>query len=372
MRLSGSRYGLLRCCAWWARPEVQVESVASDLTDAGTHKHAVLEAIHNDRPLRDYAAVWGCEEQEWPGVISNISEWLPLDGQAEIQVYYDPATDTARDVVGAEHRDYDCRPGEIPMTLDLMRSGEVWDYKTGWQAGIDSAEDHGQLALCSLAVARLLGVDSITGVLAMVRDDGTAYLDRTEYDSLDLEALVCEMRTLLAAVPTSEPHPGPWCGSKWCPARSVCPATQQSIVSTPLAPLSLTIDSPEVCAKVHTQIALAEEFLAAVKRARNTWLEEHPSGCELADGSHLEIGVEERDTIEVSPAALTVLEEHGCSNAVEPKTSKAAIERVIRSTAVKGEFAPKMRAVLEALDAEHCIKTSQFTKIKVRKGRKVA
>lgn len=377
MLLSGSKWGLARCCLWSFRPDVEeIPRAFNKDANRGTQRHAVLEAMQEGKTEgHDLPDAWGCTEAEWPAIEANIREWMPPIGSAEVALYYDPMKDTAR-TDDAKSRAYDPSSGEIPMTVDFFRhipgGVEVWDYKTGLQEHLEPAASNGQLAICCLAAARLAGVSSARGVLAIVADDGTARLDTVEYDSLDLESIAYEARGLVAMIPTSEPHPGTWCKDKWCAARAVCPKMQEAIVSTPMAPLSLTIDSPEVCARVHIQIGLAEEFLEAVKRARNTWLEENPAGCALADGLTLCMGIEERDSIELTPAAIAVLEEHHCADAIEPKTSKAAIERTIKATAAKGEASGKLRAVLEALDAAHAIRVSQFTKIKVRKGRKAA
>lgn len=374
MLLSGSAFGRARCCLWSFRPEVVVPSHDSADAARGTDRHAVMEALRLGTPVEPavHAAAWGCTPEEWPAIEANIREWLPADGQSEVAVYYDTDSDTARAEVGEGHRQYTARPGEIPMTIDMMRTGEVWDYKFGRQEHLEPARDNGQIAICCLAAARLQALDSIKGTLALVADDGTARFDSVELDSLDLDAIAYEARGLMRAAPNSEPAPGPWCEQKWCPARAQCPATQAAIVATPVAPLSLTIDSPETCARVHVQIGLAEAFLDEVKKARNAWLENNPAGCELADGSTLCMGVEERDSIVCNGDVIAILCDHGCKSAVEAKTSKAAIERAIKATAPKGEAASMLREVLSALDSAGAIKTSQYTKIKVKKGRKAA
>lgn len=375
MLLSGSRWGLARACLAWARDDMpEVARVESEDASKGTDRHMVMEALRKQVPL-DFPRFWGCTPEEWPAIEANIREWLPGGSVAEIAIYYDPTTDTARSDRSAD-RNYDARPGEIPMTIDAIEDNEglcvVWDYKNGRQENLEPATTNGQVAICCLGAARNFGASAARGILAIVADDGTVRLDSVDFDSLDLDAIAYEARGLIAAIPTAQPQPGPWCGNKWCPARAQCPATQTAIVATPMAPLSLVINSAEVCARVHTQIALAEEFLNAVKRARNEWLSSNPGGCELADGSILSMGIEERDTIDVTPAALSALEAAGCSDAIEPRTSKAAIERAIKARAAKGTAAAKIREVMEALDAAHAIKTTQYAKPRVRKGRKAA
>jgi len=375
--LSGSKYGLARCCLYWARADVpDLPRVENPDAKAGTNRHRALEALVNDTDGTAsalwLASLWGCTVEEWPQVEANIMAWLPK-GAPEVALYYHPATDTARSS-DARDRAYQCEPGEVPMTVDLLRHQdgspiEVWDYKTGRQDGLEPAASNAQLAICCLAAARMTGAAAARGVLAVVADDGTARLDAVELDSLDLDAIAYEVRGLLERIPTSEPAPGPWCSDKWCPARAVCPATRAAMVATPMEPMSIVVDSADACARIHTQIGLAEEFLETVKRARNEWLQNNPAGCELADGSVLQWTIEERDTIELTDAAAALIP----PEAIERKTSKTAIERAIKATCAKGEAAAKMREVLAALDAAGAIKTSQYGKPKSRKaGRRAA
>lgn len=366
--LSGSRFGLARHCLWWARDEVHAPRIGSDVADCGRCRHLVLECMAGTRV--DAPATWGCDPKDWPAIEANIREWLPTGGITEVPIYYDGTsarTDASRE------RDYACRPGELPMTIDYLNrrssSVEVWDYKTGRQEHLEAASDNGQLAICALAAAKLHGVDQAVGVLAIVADDGTARLDQCDYDSLDLDAIAYEARNMIQSIPTSQPCPGPWCSQKWCPARSVCPAMTEAIATTPIAPLSLTIDSAETCARVHTQLGLAEEFLAAVVAARNEWLKSNPEGCKLVDGSTLQWAVEERDSICLTPAALAIIESAGCSDAIEPRTSKAELERSIKRSTPKGQVTAQMRDLLAALDNVHAIKTTQYARAKVRKAR---
>lgn len=372
MLLSGSKFGLARRCLWWARSEVKVASHASEDAARGTDRHKVLECMINGEAFEG-PALWGCEVQDWPAVEVAIREWLPADGLTEQAMYYDAEWDLGCGG-DAKGRDYSPEPGEIPMTIDLLRREplrvEVWDYKTGAQRDLEAAAGNGQLAICCLAAARSCGVTTATGILAVVADNGTARIERTEFDSLDLDAIAYEARGLMQQIPASRPQPGPWCAQKWCPARAVCPATNEALATTPLAPLTITILDAETCARVHQQIGLAEEFLETVKRARNDWLANNPAGCELADGSRLEWGIEERDSIELNPGALSVLTAADLALAIEQKTSKSAIERGIRRACVgepRGTAGRRLAEILGALDAEHAIKTSQFGKAKVRK-----
>ncbi len=372
MMFSGSKFGLLRHCQWWARPEVECPRADNADTSAGAGKHRVLEALALDRDtIMSYAETWGCAPDEWPAIERNIREWLET-GRTELALYYDPETERAR-LADVRDRMYAPEDGEVPMTIDLLieceKHVQVMEYKTGRQENLETVAENGQIAICCLAAARATGTGSADGVLVCVRDDGTAEITTAEFDGLDLDAIADEVRSLTRAIPLSVPQPGPWCAEKWCPARAGCPCTMQAIVATPLEPLSLVIADAETCARVHTQIGLAEEFLEAVKRARNDWLTANAEGCDLGDGARLVMAIEERDSIVLNNAAIAAISEAGALEAVEQKTSRAALERVLKRDAPRGEGGPRVKALLAALDACHAIKTSQYSKPKVRKAR---
>jgi hypothetical protein len=336
----------------------------------GTDRHTVLRCKVSGEPF-DGPALWGCTPEEWPAVEANIDAWLPKTGTPEQAIYYDVANDSARGESLQGAREYDCRDGEIPLTVDLIKHNgclEVWEYKTGAQLGLEPVAENGQCMLEGLAVARLTNSDSARVVLALVADDGTCARQDYTFDSLELDDIAAKVRADCAAIPTSEPRPGPWCSDKWCPCRAVCPATTQAITTTPLAPLSIEIVSDEQCAAITTQLALAEEFLETVKRARNAYLEQ-VGEVALPDGSRLVWAEESRESIEANNNAVAYLVENGLDNAIEHKSTKAAIERAVRAA---GGNAERVRQVLYDLHAMGAVKTTTYNKPKIKKARKAA
>lgn len=384
MRLTGSKFGLARRCQYWCRPEVEAPRVESEAARLGTDRHRVLELLaggHGEDETIDFPALWDCEPGEWPAVLTNILEWLPRPDEgrprfaAEQQFGLDYVSSEAWPIEGKD-RDYppDGIAGAIYMTVDWVGVIDgvftVVDYKTGSQRELEPPVTNGQVAICCLAAAKAQfgSVDTVRGILAVVADDGTCRAQYADFDVLDLDAIADDVRSVVQAIPTSRPNPGPWCSEMWCPARSVCPAMTAAIVGTPAEPLSLVIDSAEQCARAHVQLALAEEFLESVKRARNAWLQSN-DGCDLPDGKRLVWTVQEKDSIACNESAGIVIRNAGLGDAIEEKTSKAALERAAKKLAGK-EWSALHQSVLASLEQVGAIRTSSYGMPATRKARK--
>ena len=375
MQVSASKMGLFRCCQWWARPDaIAPVQAASAAAQRGTDRHLVLQAIVSgeDMPPLTRASLWGCPLDEWPAIEANIRTWIPADGQTEQAVYYQPTLDLARAARLTGAREYDATDGEIPGTVDLISGRwptvEVWDYKTGRQDALKPVEENAQLAFLALVCARLVDATTAIAVLAVVSDDGTANVDRHEYDSLDIDGIADEVRALAARIPTATPKPGGWCESKWCACRAVCPAMHGAIVATPAAPLTIEIHDAATCARVHTQLALAEEFLEQVKRARNAFLESAGS-VPLADGTTLVWAEESRETIQCINSAKSYLVERGLEAAIDSTTSKAALEKAVKAAPNGATIKERMTEILADLHSMGAVKVTTYNKPKVKKSK---
>ena len=376
MLASASKMGLLRHCQWWARPDaiapVQAPSASAQ---RGTDRHRVMEWLVTGEQVTpaQMASLWDCALEEWPAVEANLRAWLPSDGQTEQAMYYSPSRCVARGARLTGAREYELQGDEIPGTLDFSRGWpvvEVWDYKTGRQDNLEPIATNAQLAFLAMVRARLVDARGAVVVLACVADDGTAEITCSEYDSLELDEIADELKVLAARIPTAEPNPGGWCEEKWCPCRAVCPAMTQAIATTPAAALTFEIHDAETCARVHTQLALAEEFLEQVKRARNAFLEGvAPGGVTLPDGSLLVWAEESRETIQANNAARAYLVEHGLDGAIEYASSKTALERVIKSQPGEGTIKERIAAVMQDLASMGAVKVTTYNRPKVKKTR---
>jgi hypothetical protein len=382
-RLSGSKMSLARRCLYWAREDVKCpRQESSEAAKIGTNRHAVIESvvrsylIKTTETVHELAELWGVDSDTMHVVVlCNLREWLPKHGNCEVPLAYNPTTWQARRSERGEHRDYSwIADDEIPMTLDYADEDNgivhVWDWKFGQQTGTEGASTNAQLAIGALAMCRLTGATEARVGLAFVDDDGNARFSVATLDAFDLARIANEVREIWERLHNDpQPNPGPWCRASWCPARSICPATSCAIVSTPAEPLSLTISDSEQAARIHTQLGLAEEFLAQVKRALHGFVREH-GAVELSDGSRLDVVEVSRETVQATDAVRAALLSEGLDSALDWSTSKAAIERAIKATAPRGTAAKRMRDVMETLQSTGGVKVSSYDKIDVIKQRK--
>jgi hypothetical protein len=279
--------------------------------------------------------------------------------------------------VSSGQRDYsDLRDGEVPLTLDYCGivdgEGFIDDWKFGLADHIEPVQQEGQMRLGALAFARMRGLDTVTATIWFINDDGTMrYKDEHTFDAFELDEIEQEMRLLWnKMLQDPQPEPGPWCKGKFCPAIAICPATTQAIVKTPLAPLCLTINSDDQCARIYTQMKAAEEFLKAVKRAHDEYVSNAGHPIELADGSTLEVVTKSREKINVNDKVLDVLRRDGLDHLVEMKLAKSDIENAIKEKAPRGKAAGMIRDVLDGLRATGACSVSSYSGVERVKARK--
>jgi hypothetical protein len=163
---------------------------------------------------------------------------LPYDWsrvRQEVPFAYDPATDTARELIGVTDRNYApfIRAGEIPGTIDLLESEPqvvvtVGDLKTGrW-----SAAYRPQIRSYTLIAARAHRVErGVAQAIYVDENAREARISEEVLDSFDLEEEAAEIRLLLSDLEVSrlrwlesgvpDTHPGDWC--TYCDARPHCP-----------------------------------------------------------------------------------------------------------------------------------------------------
>ncbi len=401
MKLSGSKISLAKHCTWWAREDVALpSSVASAHANAGTDKHTCLEKILLCGPMlsEEFRKLWGCDPRDVNVIQTNILDWLPFltaeceESLTEIPLAYDPKTDKARELPRGQHREYiGLRPGEIPLTLDLVAffadgTGLVIDHKTGRQDNLDRACESGQLGIGALAFARLHKLDTVRVAYTIVGDDGCARIDEATLDAFDLESIAEEIKGLAETIARKpDPSAGPWCKSKYCPALGTCPVTLEAIQkteslaplsSTSQAPISVSIQSAEHCAKVHTQLALAEEFLGMVRAAIEIYVKEH-GAVPLADGSLLDLVAHSRESLDIdgNERALDALQKalgpaYDRAVSVKVSTNKEAIKAATGQLAKGRDRTSLERAILEDLAELGAIKVSTYEKIDVIKPSK--
>lgn len=374
MRASASSLWLLEHCRWWARDEVPAGPRTSTSEQSlGTACHAAIDlTLRGVRPVLDEttAALWDCDVTDLCDAYDAWHDWWSernVDGvewMSEYAVAWDPATDTARELVVDGHRRYDTRPGEIPGTMDAVsRSADgvvVYDWKVGddWQGYTPPADENRQLALYALAIARMWGLDEVTVAVVKLTSRGVI-VDRHTLDIIALDALAAHFAAQLASVPTSEPATGEHCGR--CPAAVHCPAaqaaTQALIERTAVAPL--VVDSPETAGALRERLAAVKAACEQADAALRAWGE---GGGEIVmgDGKRLRLVAQTRKEIvldgQAGAEAEAILAEHGVAHAIKTTTSVSwsGIERALKEAGVK--VAPTKREIDARLAAAGAIR----------------
>jgi hypothetical protein len=345
----------------------------------GTALHGYLEAIAAVGPDEALASV----PDEWRAAAAAL-DLTGLDDRlglaAEVSYAYDVETDTARELGRGLNRDYrDIKPSEIPGTVDVVGvdvaggRGIYVDWKMGWQVGRKKLRDHWQLDLGMLAIARCYGLTKMEGQLGHIREGAEPIVKRKVLEALDLDLVADDVRTAYqraleqrrlvedGKMPT-ELHAGEWC--TWCGARNWCPVRTsmiRAVVSTDefddlmrIRPLSVGM-VPEALRRVKA----AKSILNAIERAIYAAAREQPiklgvddDGTEHWIGYILDEG-NEQVAGDIADQVLTEL--YGAdvaAQAVTRETSKAAIERVLKPLAKRGEFAGMLRNVLAGIRAK--------------------
>lgn len=350
-----------KCPGSEALPHVEV---STEWTEAGTERHAQLEA---DVLARGVAAL-----------PARVRELLP-EGcglMPEQVVYYDTATGKAR-VGVVDGRTYEPTPTEIPGRIDLvalMRGrAVVCDWKGRRSIGRPSQSP--QLLFYALCVARLFGLDEVTLAVAYIGDGvEEAPCSIETVDALDLDAFASRLPAALAAVEEQrrrdvpDVQQGEWCGH--CPARQHCPANvalARRVISGD-APMSwrqmLPLDA-ERAAHLRVQIDTARKLLTDLDDAVKACVVAEPDQrIKLANGnwygqrvSH----VEEVNGLAARGVITRMLSAEHADAATEFSTTKKSIKAAVAAYAKEHglKAAPLEREVLEQIRIAGGVETKE-------------
>ena len=361
MKITGSALPLLKKCQWWARPEViaSPQQPPSEAMLTGTAVHAAIEAILRGQPaavLEDTAAdLFNEWKQWWATTPLNHAGWI-----AEFAFAYDVNTDSARSIQTDEHRKYQVNPSEIPGTIDALwladDHGLIIDWKTGSSFGnVADAQDHWQLRLYALMVARAYKFDYMETYIVRITEDGVRTTSAT-LDAMDLDAVAAEVAALVRSVPSSQPRPGSHCTR--CKAVAVCPTTTAAMDAlAPAAPVELRITSPDQASSLLLRLrqvqAACETMEAMLKEYAANRNEE---GIPLPGGKRWVRKSVDRESINLNGVenaeAIAAISMAGVESAIESKLniSKAGIERVLKTQGLKGkELGAKVEELMNEL-----------------------
>lgn len=257
----------------------------------------------------------------------------------EQPVGYDPITGSAR-LIPSSHRDYSLAgPTELAGTADLIvvRPGHVavYDYKTGRPRG--TAATSWQLRLLGLAVARIVGAESVTVALVYIRD-GDYRLDEHTFGPWDLDEFAGQLSALVHRMQSGEhvANPGTHCYELFCPVRDRCPETTAAIVRASdramvRLPVWDGIKTDEQARSWHIGLKLLEQFIESARADLHDYVRRSP--VDLGAGTRL--GVVERagtDKIDLSvPGALRAVVRTAGARAVDRRVTKTSIEAATRA-----------------------------------------
>lgn len=310
MRFTASRRRLLNACQWWARPEVEAppEEVGEPAL-TGTALHALISEVHYggaaSATLPD-----GADVETASTMFERWREWesrwdlRALPWRAEVPFAFDPVFGSARELSSKGHRDYSAATErEICGTPDVFSvvddGAHVGDWKST-RAFYDMIDPIPQLRTLGLAIARAHDRDHVWAHAVYVSPEGV-HAETYEFDAFDLDAEEAELDGLLAAIPNAQPKPGRMC--RYCPARSVCPATAGVVdqaapnTSTALAVLAKgEMATDAQLARAHEQLQIAEDIVSAA-RDRLKSIVAARGRVDIGDGRYLQIVTSSRTTI---------------------------------------------------------------------------
>lgn len=319
---------------------------------------------------------------------------LPSGVAGEVAFAYDVETGGAREIgrgLTREQAYAQLRPTEVGGIADVVgvlsssqadavgvygggqgaRVGYVGDYKTGWSK-VPPAAVNLQVKFLALCATLVYVLDGARVELIHIRDDGSVWRDRAEFDDLELAAFGAEVRDIwrqvLGAGPDTPVHEGPWC--RFCPAYVHCPAKTALLVQLgrgelePAGGEPETHLTPENAARAYRLAQRADELVKKLKKQLYAYASQHP--IDLGDG--LVFGPRQTRGNEIldGDVAWTVLGDLFDTNVADEAMTRAAtkkgIERALRTVSSNGELAGNMRRVLAAIreagGAERPVKTT--------------
>lgn len=346
---------LALCPASGALP--QVRHASSSDADRGTVKHAFLAAVPNigveaalelvPEKYREECSLIDLSNDTGLGRFIDSAKFL-----AEVAFAFDIVNGKGRVLGQNLGRDYSAAgPNEVVGTVDLVGltfdEVVVPDVKTG-HAYLEPSKMR-QLKFLSLAASSAYGKTRAVSGVILLREDGSSYFKKVEFDEFDLSVFELELRDIVARVAEARAAfergerlvtvEGDHC--KYCPAFDSCPSQVGLVKQWAVAPESLGV-SFEGCTE--EELALAWERIQAFKRVLDRSedalkLRARQRPIPLGNGQVLgESPVEEGVKSDVASAVLG--SKYGLETAraaVETKAviTKSSIEKALRKHALK-------------------------------------
>lgn len=346
------------CAASVVLPRSTYDSKASD---KGTGIHGYLCRRVQGVP-QDEALAQVPEAQKV--TCANLPD--PGRGMAEVAFAYDVETGHARELGRDINRQYGkLGPTEIPGSADLVQMAgdvvEITDWKTG-HTEIPPARENLQLHTLALAACRTYGASKARVHLVHIHDDGSTWRDSHDLDAFDLEEIAERLSRLWTRVQIAkravaqgkQPDTREGAHCQFCPSRVACPAKTAWLVrlTVPegIAQRFDTLLTGSTARQAYEIVKRADEVLNDLRAKLYQWARENP--IELEDGKVFGLTTQEREYVDGREAfdVLTRLYSAAVAQeACELSTSKAAIERALKTVAPRGSLAAYKRNVLDEI-----------------------
>lgn len=305
---------------------------------------------------------------------------IPLHLAHEVAFAIDLDTWTARELGRSSDRAYPVtHRWELPGTADFCgvdlarRRGVVGDYKSGYLP-IPAPSSNSQLLFLALALAIVHDLDEVDIHIVRLREDGEGWTESATVDVFTLHGFLDELLKLrkreseLRERQGDDPDLVLGTHCRYCPARLRCPANVSMIRALgsgtdPLgAEIVLTPDSARFAA---LRLKEAKMLVRLVENQIEAYARENP--IELGEGMWLGPVRTETERIDAPVAQKVLREKYGlqfADMAIEPKTSKAQIERAVKAAMPGKKVAPQMREILGELRAADGVDTKVTESIK--------
>jgi hypothetical protein len=339
----------MECVASQLLPRTERSGRAADV---GTAKHSYCEAIVNGS-TREAALDAVAEEFQATCLAIPDSALESMKGlETEVAFALDCETGAVRRIGAKLQRAYgELKPYEIAGTFDYAGKAcdcaVVYDLKTGL-SDIGEAADSWQLRIGALAVAAWAGLDEAEVGFVWLREGFAPKWSTARFDALDLAEFRSELHELwlriregsarLQAGQMPPLREGSHCTH--CPARLSCPA-KMALIRSAVADAGAQLRSMAEMLRAATPeelsaaYAKASPFIEAAEQLRGAFREvatERPFATRpgYVLGVH-EVERSEFDGEKVYDFLAQTFSDGEARDAVEMKTSKAALGRVLKA-----------------------------------------
>ncbi len=283
---------------------------------------------------------------------------------------YRPDTEQSRIVGNRILRKYKLTPGEIGCTADMYhivkpQQVRIVEVKTGQNVG--PAYDNLQLRMQALCIAKAHQLtEPVRAEIAYLQSDGSWEFDKTEFTQAALPEIADQIREIVAAVHLEQTRPlspnvveGSHC--KYCPAFAHCPAKRSLAVAmaTELALPTITdLVRREDAGRIYERLKSYDEIAERVKKVIYEMAREE--AIPLPSGKSLMEVAQTRETVDGAIALEVLQTKYGSAvacKAVQPTTSKAALDRVLGK---------ESKSALALIDAAGGINRKTYLMVKER------